>query len=340
MIVRESVPLSSLTTLKVGGVARAVIACETETDVRAALQYAKEHSLPWYVLGEGSNVLARSEGYDGVVLLMKINGISCVDEDTHLVMSFGAGVPWEHAVREAAARGVWGIENLAGIPGTCGATPVQNIGAYGADISQVLVHVDVLDAATGQIRRLSREECELGYRDSRFKREPHLIILAVAFRLAREGAAKAEYGDLQRAKLEGVDFSTPEAVGEVVRAIRSKKFPDLATTGTAGSFFKNPVVTPEVYADLVARYGEVPQFPNPHGIKIPLAFILDKVLGLRGHRMGHAYLFGAQPLVVALDAGGTSEEIEALARDVEQKVFDATHIRIEREVRSLENNFA
>jgi UDP-N-acetylmuramate dehydrogenase len=120
-----------------------------------------------------------------------------------------------------------------------------------------------------------------------------------------------------------------------VRAIRKNKFPDLNEFGTAGSFFKNPVLTPAAYEVLVQTYGEVPQFPNPHGIKVPLAFILDRVLQMRGFRLGNAWLFGAQPLVLVLDKGGRSSEVESLAREVEQRVYDATGISIEREVRTM-----
>lgn len=340
MVIEERVPLSSLTTLRVGGETRALARVESEADVRDALRYAKEHTLPFYVLGEGSNVLAPSVGFDGLIIRMETGGIAFAEKGGATILTAGAGVLWEDAVREAASAGLWGIENLAGIPGTCGATPVQNIGAYGADISQVLLHVDALDAVSGEVRRMSAEECAFGYRDSRFKHDPSLIILSVAFRLSRDGMVRADYGDMRAALEAGVDLSTPAAIGDAVRAIRAKKFPDLSTTGTAGSFFKNPVLTEEAYAALSERYGTVPRFPNPDGVKVPLAFILDKVLGLRGFRLGRAHLFGAQPLVLALDAGGTSEEAEALAREVEKRVYDATGITVEREVRTLENAHA
>ena len=335
MTTHESVPLSSLTTLRAGGPARIVAFCESAADVRAALALSKERGLPYYVLGEGSNVLAPDEGFEGVVLRMQTDGLTVTDEGSVTHLHAGAGVSWDRAVREAAARGLWGIENLAGIPGTCGAAPVQNIGAYGAELSQVLVAVDVLDATSGDERRLAAAECALRYRDSLFKHDQTLIILGMTLALAREGSARADYSDLKKAKEAGADLSTPEKVGELVRAIRSKKFPDLAVSGTAGSFFKNPIITEAEYAALAERYGEAPRFPNPDGVKIPLAFILDKVLGLRGFRLGRAHLFGAQPLVLVLDEGGTSADIEALAREVEKRVFDATNIRIEREVRSL-----
>lgn len=335
MIIEENVPLGTLTTLKVGGAAHAVITVTTVEEVREAIRYAKEQSLPYYVLGEGSNVLAQDEGYAGVIIRMKIEGIDYEPEDDKTLVHVGAGVIWDTLVRDVANSGLWGFENLAGIPGTVGAAPVQNIGAYGADISETLVAVDVYDAAKEEMVRMDATECLLGYRDSRFKHDPNLIITRVSFRLSRTGTPRIEYGDLLKAKERGADLSSPETIGAEVRSIRSGKFPDLRLFGTAGSFFKNPILSEEVYETLSQKYGAIPRFPNPHGVKIPLAFVLDKVLNMRGYRKGNAWLFGAQPLVLVLDLDGTSNDIEMLAQEVEQRVADATGITIEREVRVM-----
>ncbi len=335
MTVDERVPLSSLTTFKSGGVTARVAHIRTVEDFDAARAMITAEQLPFYALGEGSNVLPSDDGYDGLIVKLEIPGMEFSVEGDTVRATCGAGVSWDVFVREAAVRGLWGVENLAGIPGTCGAAPVQNIGAYGAELSHVLHSVDVYDMRDGALRTMFRDECELAYRDSRFKRESNLIIVRVTFALSRTAAPRIEYGDLLRAKEAGTDLSTPAAIGAAVRTIRATKFPDLTVYGTAGSFFKNPVLSEQKYTELTARYGAVPRFSNPSGVKVPLAFILDKALALRGFRMGHAHLFGAQPLVLVLDPGGSSSEIEALAREVETRVYDATGIRIEREVRSL-----
>lgn len=335
MEARENVPLSELTTLKVGGSARYVALCESEADVREAVGFAKRTALPFYVLGEGSNVLASDRGYAGVVLLVRIKGVSIEKDGSRARITAGAGVSWDEVVRAAASVPAWGIENLAGIPGTMGAAPVQNIGAYGADLSQVLESVEIYDANDDSVRRLSRDECRLGYRDSRFKHEQGLIILRVTLSLMLDGQPQLSYSDLARAAAAGEDLSTPGKIGDAVRAIRARKFPSLSEHGTAGSFFKNPVMSEEAYASLKEKYGEAPRFPHPDGVKVPLAFILDKALSLRGFRLGRAWLFGAQPLVLVIDEGGTAEDVDALAREVEKRVEDATSIKIEREVRSM-----
>ena len=336
MELQEHVRLSVLTTLRVGGAASFLARCKSEEDVRAALAFANERGLPWRVLGGGSNVLAADEGFAGVIIRMELDG-SAFDpvQDDAVIATLGAGVGWDTFVRESAARGLWGVENLAGIPGTVGAAPVQNIGAYGSETKDTIVEVRALDTRTGQLRILPSEACGFGYRDSRFKQDASLIILSVSFRLSYDAGPKLTYADLARAQEAGADLSSPAAVGETVRAIRAKKFPDLSAIGTAGSFFKNPVITKDAYDALVGRYPELPSYPATNGVKIPLAFILDRVIGLRGYRDGSVALFEAQPLVLVAHEGATARDIDAFANDVASRVHDATGITIEREVRLL-----
>jgi UDP-N-acetylmuramate dehydrogenase len=267
---------------------------------------------------------------------MTSDGITVREEGDAVYMTADAGVSWDALVWSAAEHGAWGIENLAGIPGTVGAAPVQNIGAYGAELKNVYAHARVLDSSTGVISDVSRSDTAFSYRDSRFKHEPNLIILAVTLVLSRKGAPHIGYADLEAARASGTDLSTPRTIGEAVRSIRSHKFPDIREYGTAGSFFKNPILTPTQFAELSERYGAIPSFPSEHGIKVPLAFILDRVLNLRGYRKGNVWLFGNQPLVLVADRTARAHEVEDLAQEIEQRVFNETNIKIEREVRLLE----
>lgn len=335
MILRERVPLSTLTTLRVGGEARYVADVANESEVREALRFAREHALPWYVLGSGSNMLASDAGYSGLIIRMLLPRLAFTEEADHVLVVAEAGVPWDALVTEACVRGLWGLENLAGIPGTCGAAPVQNIGAYGSELADTLVYVEVLDPETEEVSRLSKEECMLGYRDSRFKREQSLIIVRVALSLRQEGGARLGYKDLAKAESEGVALSTPLEVATAVRAIRAQKFPDLTKEGTAGSFFKNPTLSKEAFETLQARYPELPGYEGPGGVKISLAWILDRVLSLKGMAVRGARLFEAQPLVIAMTAGARAEDVEELANTVAARVQVETKIVIEREVRSL-----
>jgi UDP-N-acetylmuramate dehydrogenase len=344
MTITEQVPLAELTTLNVGGTARYVLKVTSEAELMTALAWIRERRLPFVVLGEGSNILPPDEGYEGAIILMRMEGVTYTDEDSDgaVRVTSAAGESWDALVRACALRGLWGIENLAGIPGTVGAAPVQNIGAYGAEVRQVIERVRAYDVRQDTVREFTNAECGFLYRDSRFKHEPNLIILDVTYRLVRNGQPHVEYADLIRAREEGADLSSPEAIGNVVRSVRSRKFPDLAVYGTAGSFFKNPIISNETYQALnhqyeaqAAPYGGIPTYPLPGQVKIPLAFILDKLLDMKGYRLGHAFLFGNQPLVLVADHGAHARDIDALAKEIEARVLHATGITIEREVRDL-----
>lgn len=334
MIVREQVALSSLTSFKLGGPARYVLECANDDDIREALAFAKERAIPWRVFGEGSNMLAADKGYAGAVIRIRTSAFSIDDEGDAATVVADAGLAWDALVKETCARGLWGLENLAGIPGTVGAAPVQNIGAYGAELADTLLWVDAMNPEDGQVARLSKSECELGYRDSRFKRE-RLIILRAAFTLSRTPAPKLSYKDLAKLVTDGAVLDTPEKIAQAVREIRSKKFPDLREWGTAGSFFKNPIVSKEAYDGLALRYPGMPGFPTVGGIKVPLAWILDKVLSLKGFSASHVHLFEAQPLVIVADKGATASDVEAIAEEVAGRVKEATGIELEWEVRKL-----
>lgn len=336
MIVRESVPLSTLTTLGVGGPAQYVVPITTTSELLEALAFARERSLAYSVLGQGSNVLAKDEGYEGLVLLMQTQGVTYTNREEGIVEIIAqAGVSWDALVSETVARGLWGIENLAGIPGTVGAAPVQNIGAYGMELERAIRSVHAYDAETGREHMFTREECDFGYRMSRFKAERNLIITQVTLMVRSDATPQLSYTDLVRAQESGVPLTTPQEIAEAVRLIRARKFPDLTKEGTAGSFFKNPIIAADEYARIQAIYPDLPQYPAHGGVKIPLAYVLDKVLALRGYRMGTARLFEAQPLVLVADRGAHAAEVERLANGVEQKVFDAIGISIEREVQTL-----
>lgn len=328
----ENVSLAALTTLRVGGPARFVYSCDSIDSIRTAVAHARDSGLRIYPLGQGSNVLAGDAPIDAVILKMESSKLSFVPNLDSTEVIADAGVSWDALVRAAAEKGLWGVENLAGIPGTCGAAPVQNIGAYGAELADTFDWLECYDAQNDTVLRLERADCGFGYRDSRFKKEPHLIITRIALTLSRVAAPKLSYPDLQR--LTDTE-PTPQAIGEAVRRIRVAKFPDLATHGTAGSFFKNPTISIPEYDALKERYPELPGFPNAEGIKIPLAWILDHVLALRGFHIGAAYLFENQPLVLVTEEGATAHDVNILADAIAQKVFGTTKIHIEREVRSL-----
>jgi len=335
MILKEDVPLSTITTLRVGGPARFVVRCVTEEDILEGIRYAKERNLPLYVLGQGSNLLASDQGFEGVVLKIETRGIHTETTGTGVLITVQAGVPWETLVKAVASESLWGLENLAGIPGTVGAAPVQNIGAYGMEVKDTIEEVKALDTVTEEARIFTTEQCAFGYRESMFKHAKNLLILSVTFRLHTEGEPRTDYKDLTTYIDEHGALKSPQSVGDAVRSIRARKFPDLQIVGTAGSFFKNPTISLEAYARLQETYEAIPGFPNSEGIKIPLAFVLDKVLNLRGYTEGNVSLFEEQPLVLVAHEGASSDEIHVFAKKIAQRVYDVTGITIEREVQNI-----
>jgi UDP-N-acetylmuramate dehydrogenase len=288
-----------------------------------------------YPLGEGSNILAGDGEIRRAILSLDTHAVAYEENDTGVLAIADAGVSWNAFVEETAERELWGLENLAGIPGTVGAAPVQNIGAYGREAADVLAWVEAYDPVQDAFVQISKDDCAFAYRDSRFKRSPGLLITRVAFSLSKEPQPLLSYPDL-RARLEaGADLASPRAIAQEVRAIRAQKFPDLSLYGTAGSFFKNPTISPEAYARLSAQHDGLPGYANATGVKIPLAWILDHVLGMRGFAHGPVSLFEKQPLVLVAQKGATAHDVDALAAIVTERAHDATNIFIEREVQSL-----
>ena len=335
MTVAENIPLARYTTFHIGGPARLFVTCETEDDVISALALSRECGLPLLPLGEGSNLLAGDEGIEAVVVHIRIPGISFEEKEDGVEVSAGAGVSWDALVGASAARGLWGIENLAGIPGTVGAAPVQNIGAYGTELEESVSWAETIRLSDGAKERFPREQCGFSYRTSRFKREREWVITRVAFLLSKNPAPRLSYPDLVAAKDSGIALRTPEEIGRAVRSIRAAKFPDLSANGTAGSFFKNPLMSQARAEELMQKFPGLPIYPAQTGVKVPLAWILDQVLGLRGYRKGKARLFERQPLVIVADPDASAHDVEILALEVAERVLDATGIIIEREVETF-----
>ena len=335
-LVSTYVPLAPLTTLGVGGEARFFIEAHTEKDIKNAITLAQRHTLPVFTLGGGSNILVPDTGVDGVVLKMAISDIAFENDDDGILLVAGAGVRWDEVVDSAGARGLFGIENLAGIPGTMGGAAVQNIGAYGAELKNVFIYADVIDSANGSSRRVTRAEAAFGYRTSFFKKHREHIITHVALRLTERAEPNISYADLTRAHEEGVPLTTPTEIAHAVRVIRNKKFPSTPGEGTVGSFFENPIISSESFSSLTKRFPDLPGFPQADGrIKVSLAWILDHALSLKGFTKGLVRLYEQHPLVIVARPGARAAEIDAFARDIEALVFAATGITIEREAETF-----
>lgn len=335
----ERVPLSELSTLGVGGPARYYVRAESAERVVQAVAWASEQELPLLILGGGSNLVVADEGFPGLVLHLLVRGVDSVEANGAVELTAGAGEPWDPLVERAVAAGWAGLECLSGIPGFVGATPMQNVGAYGQDVSETITRVRALDLRTGRLEEIGREDCAFGYRDSRFKREDRgrFVILGVTYRLRPGGAPAIRYADLERhLAAQGLRAArladTRRAVIEVRRRKSMVIDPDDPNRRSVGSFFMNPVVPDEQArrieeglraAGTLAADEKMPAFPAANGrTKLSAAWLIERAGLRRGHRRGHAGISTNHTLAIVNCGGATAREIVGLAREIRDRVRD------------------
>ncbi|MSU55039.1 MAG: UDP-N-acetylmuramate dehydrogenase [Candidatus Taylorbacteria bacterium] len=342
----ENVPLSKYTTFKIGGSARYFFRIRKVEDIISTIDFARKENLPIFVLGGGSNLLVNDDGFRGVIAKNEILGLSYVDVLGGVEVASGSGELWDEFVDAMVNRNLYGLENLSGIPGTVGASPVQNIGAYGVEVKDFVIAVETIDMRSGAARIFSNSECHFGYRDSFFKTPEgkNFFIIKVTFLLKNSSPLNLEYKDLKNYfSLESRKNIVPtlQLVRSVVLEIRKGKFPDLKNVGTAGSFFKNPIISKEKFEDLRRKFPNLPGFkiPSTSGqdlmIKIPLAWILDNVCHLKGYVKEGVGLFELQPIVLVSADGTSSSQVRSLAVEVSRCVKEKVGIEIEWEVNYL-----
>lgn len=335
----ESVPLAPRTTLRVGGSARYLVHARTFQELYQALEEARERDLPVFLLGGGSNVVIADTGFDGLVLRNSITGITTEtdgDQGGAAQVTVGAGENWDMFVQQCVTNGLQGIECLAGIPGTVGATPVQNVGAYGQEVAETIVRVVAFDLDTWKQMVLSRDDCQFSYRRSRFNHtEPgRWMITSVTFALQPGGEPCLKYRDIQQYFERRADTPTLAEVAEATRIIRARKGmvvhendPD---SRSAGSFFKNPTVAQGVYDAIAGRAeGAVPNWPQADGtVKLSAAWLIEQSGFQRGETFGGVG-FSTKHILALVNRGqGTAADLISLARRVQDVVWDIFAVRI------------
>ncbi|MBU4480036.1 FAD-binding protein [Patescibacteria group bacterium] len=412
MKIQQNILLSNFCTFKTGGCAKYFVAVKNIDELKQAVDFAEQNQLPVFVLGGGSNLLISDEGVNGLVIKMEMKGIEFnpslrarhhflnsqkaklfanlksgvgrrnpAMSETIQVTAF-AGEIWDDFVEKCVEKNLYGLENLSGVPGTVGASAIQNIGAYGVEAKEVIDWVEVFDIETGETKKLKKNECQFGYRDSIFKKTEgkNLIVIRVVYKLQnfQQGVTqlKTDYKDIQewvsthsslRDFLEPdfstaqrveplkslaqenrgnpASFLTPKQLREIIIQIRKNKLPDLKQFGTAGSFFKNPVITKKQLEKILQQYPNLPYFPhnqkkwapdthisNPQLFKISLAFILDKILGLKGFKEGETGVFEKHSLIIVNHGNATSTEIKNLAQKITKDIKQKTGLDIDNEV--------
>ncbi len=299
------------------------VTVHSENELRDALVSQRQQRGPLLFLGEGSNTVFTHD-FPGTIIHLALRGIQWHEDDAHFhYVEVAAGENWHDFVEYTLSQGKPGLENLALIPGSVGACPIQNIGAYGLEVSQRIHEVRILDLEIFAFRSLSKEECRFAYRDSVFKH--HLagkaVVTAVVFKLPKVWAPVTQYADIQKYFVEhAIAAPTPRAVFNAVVSIRTQKLPDPCITGNAGSFFKNPIVDQTDFEQIKMKWPEVVSYPQPDGrVKLAAAWLIEQA-GLKGQAVGGAAVSEKQALVLINQGGATADDLNSLVAQVVEKV--------------------
>lgn len=320
MEIREHEPLSCYTTMKIGGTARYFAEARNEDDLIRAGEFASEKRLPTFFLGGGSNTVFGDGEFPGLVMRVLTKGMTWRDSGRVAELTVSSGEVWDDVVAESVRKNFSSLANLSGIPGTVGGALVQNVGAYGAEIADHITSITVHDPISRVTKTLSRDECHFGYRESIFKCEEGrgLAILSATLCLSRDVSPDISYKDLT--KYFADNPNTPlsgESLREAVLFVRNGKFPDLFRHGTAGSYFKNPIVARGVGEKFLSRFPDAPNFPLPDGrMKLSAGWIIDHALGMRGVREGSVGTWPAQALVVVNYGGASEQELHTFTEGI------------------------
>lgn len=338
MTIQENIPLAPLTTMKVGGPARYFVEVKSEDEARAALKFARGENLPVFILGGGSNIVVSDGGFTGLVIKNSIRGFAVQNREGGARLIVGAGEDWDETVKRTVEAGLAGLENLSGIPGTVGAAPVQNIGAYGASADKIVSEVRGIDIETLEQKVLNRERCEFGYRDSIFKYEPgKIFITGVVFELVPGGAPDvASYPDVKKYFADREQPPTLQEMRRAIIEIRSRKgmviLPEYESFQSVGSFFKNPIVG-RVEFEKIKTSCPTPWFwETPDGrVKISAACLIEQSGFRKGYREGRVGISPKHPLAIINLGGAKAREIAAFAGKIRDAVKAGFGICLEQE---------
>ena len=339
MQILRDIPLAPYTTLKVGGPARYFVEAKNESEILEALAYAREHSLEVFVLGGGSNVVVSDAGWPGLVLKISIMGIRTAPKDGYVLFTAGAGEEWDTLVARSVEQNCAGIECMSGIPGTVGGTPVQNVGAYGQEVAETITTVHTIDAGSGDTREFSNAECGFLYRTSIFNtsQKGRYIVTRVSYALSPGRAPRVEYADLKRYFASSISSPTLLQVRNAVREIRASKAmlltPNEENSRSAGSFFKNPIISPAEYDRIASlpqcRDQKPPRYPAPEGqVKISAAWLVERAGFHKGFGNGRVGISSKHTLAIVNRGGASATEIVEFKNKVQQEVFKVFGVQL------------
>ena len=334
MIISENKNLKAYNTFGIEAIAPFFCEVHTVEELQELFRSEKYRNMPLLILGGGSNILFTRDP-EGLVVSNRIGGISVLEENREQVLvKVGAGVVWHDFVLHTIAQGWGGLENLSLIPGTTGAAPMQNIGAYGVEIKDTFQELEAVKRADGSLRTFTNPECQFDYRSSVFKtsEKDKYVIASVTFRLQKRPVFNTSYGAIQETlESKGIKELSLQAVSDAVVYIRQSKLPDPKVIGNAGSFFKNPVIEEKHFKRLQKEYPGIPYYPQADGVKVPAGWLIEQA-GWKGHRRGNVGVHSKQALVLVNHGGARGEEIKQLAEDIQASVKEKFGIELETEV--------
>lgn len=324
--------LSAYHTFSISQTCAYLVEISSVQELISVYQNPQWQDLPKLMLGKGSNMLF-THPYQGVIIVNRLQGKQVLESERHWHLHIKAGEDWPSLVEWSVEQGYAGLENLALIPGCAGSAPIQNIGAYGIELKDVCEYVDVLCLETFEIKRLTNQECQFGYRDSIFKHELYqkAIVVAIGLKLSKNWQPNIEYGPLK--SFDALTVSAQE-IFERVCQVRMDKLPDPAVTGNAGSFFKNPVIGEHHYTALKAQYPDLVAYPTDSGVKVAAGWLIDQC-GLKGTAVNGAQVHPNQALVLVNRDNATANDIVELAAVVRAQVKEKYGIELEHEVRFI-----
>ena len=330
--------MSTLTTMRLGGLAAYVAEISTHDDLVAAVNFAREQQLPWFVMGGGSNVIAQGN-FDGLIILNRIKGFDKLTEDASSVMfRLGAGEIWDSAVERLVNEGLSGVEAMSAVPGYTGATPIQNVGAYGQEIADTLIELHAYDTDTDRFVTLDAKSCDFSYRNSIFKNPAtrHHIICSITLQLSKKPLSTPFYPSLAEYLEENAvsDYS-PQSIREAVIAIRASKLPDPLEVANAGSFFKNPIVDNELADKLLARFFDAPHWRMPNNKTKLAAGWLIEAAGLKSYQAHGLQIYPKNALVVTNINAQSSDDLEKFKNEVISIIQEKFGITLEQEPETL-----
>lgn len=338
--VKENVSLARYSTMRLGGEARYFVRATMGGQIRDAVHWAREHNVPWKIIGGGSNILFTDKGFDGLVILNEIKGVSFVKQKGGTLVQAGAGENWDNLVRQVCEKGLYGMAELTLIPGTVGATPVQNVGAYGREISELMHSLEAFDTEEDAWVTLKSDDCGFAYRSSIFNstQKDRYAIVSVTYKLPNKPFDTPMYAALSNYLKENrIKERDPLSIRGAVSVIRQEKLPDPDKIANTGSFFKNPIVDPETVAPLLGEHTEAPHFHLPDGsVKLSAGWLIDQA-GLKNYAGSGVRTYRKNALVIINENASSYAALEAFRDEIIKKVKEFSGITLEQEPEIIKN---